>query len=632
MERTVKARLTLVVVLSCCVPIPSCLAKVRVPRPAQGPSATAECFEWVVDAMAADAMGGRRVGSEGFAQTASFIEREFGGMGLEPVAGGWRQSFQVITTVALRVVSRLTLGGVPVRLGAEFVPLGISSSGEFSGPLVFAGYGISAPEIGYDDYAGIDVQGKVVLAMRYEPEGGDPRSPFVGDRASRWSDLRTKARVAQEKGAQALLLMEPAGEGEARALPVFRQSGSRRRAALPVLQINQTLARRLVQRQGHDLASIRARIDRDHRPHSLELDSIRVSGAVQLEIAEVGAENVVGVLPGRGKLAHEVVVVGAHFDHLGMGGEGSRLPDAEAIHNGADDNASGVAAMLCGVAGALPSRDGSATTHRTLVLVAFGAEEIALGGSWFYVSEPLLPLKNTVAMVNLDMVGRLQEDRLQVLDGDSAPEWEALLASAAEASGLAWEHREGRRGPSSQTPFLEKRIPAIRLSTGIHEDHHTPGDDPEKLNVSGGAKISGFLEWLIGELLTRDGRLSFRDSRVGSAAIGDERRRGAYLGTIPDLTRISVARGGVALAAVTNGSPAAEAGILAGDRIVRMAGVSIENIEEMTLLLQDHRGGERMEIEVVRDGRRLRFWALLTDRDTETGYQFAPPSSTGCVA
>ncbi|MBW2258480.1 MAG: M28 family peptidase, partial [Deltaproteobacteria bacterium] len=480
----------------------------------------------------------------------------------------------------------------------DFTPMGFSSSGAFGGPVVFAGYGIRAEELDYDDYAGIDVEGKVVLALRYEPGEKDEESPFDGKRASRWSDLRYKALKAREAGAAALVFVTgPVGSDpdEPDSLPPLKSGGPTSRAGLPVLQVTRAVASAWLASEGHDLGTLQAAIDEDYAPRSVDLPSLRVEGTVDVVATTAQVSNVVGVLPGRGDLAEEVVVVGAHYDHLGYGGDRSMRPDEEAIHNGADDNASGVAAMLCGV-GDLSEDLRTASERRTLVALAFAAEEIGVGGSNWYTRHPLFPLEQTVAMVNLDMVGRVRDGALQVLGTDSAPEWEDLLRPHAQAAGLEITTGGDGYGPSDQMPFYEKEVPVIHLFSGAHEEYHTPDDDSETLNMEGGDQVAGFLADLVGSLVTADLTLTWRASTTGPTMAGDSRGYGAYLGTIPDYSAMMETEGGVLLSDVRRDGPADRAGIRGGDRIVDMAGVEIQNLYDMTFVLRDNRPGESIEV------------------------------------
>lgn len=574
------------------------------------------CFAELATALAGDEMEGRGVGTRGLQRAADLLERRFRAAGFRDVA---QEPFTVATGVALGADN--ALGDLVVEEG--FVPLGFSSDGAFEGEIVFAGYGIRAPDLGYDDYAGLDVAGKVVLAMRYEPGEEDEASIFDGKRASRWSDLRHKAKTARDLGAAALILVSPArSEDEPDKLPPLARLGPTSRAGLPVLQVTRAVAEGWL---GASLVTIQRDIDSGPRPASRALGR-SIGGRADVDPIEATVANVVGVVPGQGALADEVVVVGAHYDHLGLGGHGSMRPDVEAIHNGADDNASGTAAMVCAAAALVrePPVTGDAAGRRTVVVVAFTAEEIGLGGSDAYTTSPRRPLEDTVAMVNLDMVGRVRDGQLQVLGTDSAAEWSTLLAPLGQAHGLTLAMGGDGYGPSDQTSFYEEKIPVVHLFSGAHAEYHTPDDDASTLNVEGGSRVVGLTADLLRSLVTRGDRLTYQPSSSGPLVAGDSRGYGAWLGTIPDYSAMSASEGGVLLSDVRTGGPADLAGLRGGDRIVGMAGGTVENLYDMTFVLRDHKPGETIPVVVIRDGAARTLHATLGHRSKAGGAHGQP--------
>ncbi|MEE9279717.1 MAG: M28 family peptidase [Myxococcota bacterium] len=596
--------------LVACLLLDACAAPARPPQ--EGLAPAAECFERIVTVLSHDDMQGRGIGTEGLERAASFLEGEFAALGLQRHRGGYRQPFATLTGVELGAENALRWNGGEGRIGRDFTPLGFSSAGAFEGPLVFAGYGTRAESIGYDDYADLDVAGKVVLAWRFEPGERDPDSPFDGTRPTRWSDLRYKALVAREAGAAALILVAPPGDEDDR-LPTLRASGPVPPAGLPVLQVSRALAERWLASAGADPGELHAAIDSDYRPRSLEVPSVEIRGRVDLVTTRASVANVLGVLPGRGRLAREAVVVGAHYDHLGMRGAGSLRPRSGAVHNGADDNASGVAAMVCGVGGLARELWTRADARRTLVVVAFTAEEVGLAGSSHYVRHPARPVEDTVAMVNLDMVGRLRDDKLWGLGTDSAPEWVALLERLATEAGLELVPGGDGYGPSDQLPFYERGVPVVHLFTGGHSEYHTPDDDADTVNVKGGARVSAYLQSVLGDLLARAEPLTYQVSSSAPRLVGDSRGYGAYLGTIPDFAEM-MGDAGVLLSGVREGGPADLAGLRGGDRIVGMAGVEIRNLYDMTFVLREQRPGELIQIELLRGDERITVRAKLDRR------------------
>ncbi|MBX2799906.1 MAG: M28 family peptidase [Myxococcales bacterium] len=572
------------------------------------------CFTELTTALSTDEMEGRGVGTAGLDKAAALIEARFREAGLGDGGMGYLQPFEATIGVSLGEGNAMAEGDRQMTQGQEFSPLGFSSNGTFEGDVVFAGYGIVAPDLDYDDYTGLDVEGKVVLAMRYEPGENDAESPFEGKRPSRFSDLRYKALRARELGAAALVFVSPqqGTEEEPDKLPPLKRGRPTSRAGLPVIQITRAEADRWLAAAKTDLASVRAKIDDSYAPSSTALDGLRVSGTVDVLPEQAQVRNVLGVIEGTGALADEVVVVGAHYDHLGMGGNGSMEPGVEAIHNGADDNASGTAAMVCSMEAL--ARDLPEGDRRTVVGIAFTAEEIGLGGSAYYTDHPLFPNEATNAMVNLDMVGRIRDGNLQALGTDTAPEWEEVLTGPSEAVGITLEMGGDGYGPSDHSSFYEHDIPVIHLFSGSHEEYHTPADDVETLNLEGGAKVTTLLVDVLGSLATRPERLTYVKSEAGPPMAGDSRGRGAYLGTVPDFSAMASEEGGVLLSDVRGGGPADRAGIQGGDTIVGMAGVEVQNLYDMTFVLRDHRPGDTIEVVVLRGEERLTLKATLGSR------------------
>ena len=601
----------------------------------------ADCFREIAGALADDAFGGRGLGSEGLRGAGDYLERLYSALGLSPFnnalfSRSYRQGFQAVTGIksgphnllSWRQARSETTGLANIK--TDFMPLGISSSAIFEGDLAFVGYGLVAEPLDYDDYEGLDLQGKVALAMRYEPGEADPDSPFDGKRPSRFSDLRYKALKARQAGAVALIFVSPPGDDEDR-LPRVNHRGSAANAGIPVLQVSRKLAQVWLALAGLELGALHAAIDADYRPHSRDLPGLRISGRTDLKSRYTEVANIIGIVPGHGDLAAEAIVVGAHFDHLGRGGAHSLAIDNHAIHNGADDNASGVAAMICGVAGLMQNiKDDSAgeeKPRRSLVVVGFSGEEAGLLGSGWYVRHPVFPMEKTMAMVNLDMVGRLREEKLHAMGADSSPDWKPILAPLAQERGLDLLAGGDGYGPSDQMSFYANGVPVVHFFTGSHSDYHTPDDDIDRLNISGGARIAEFLGDVLGQLIHRTEPLAYQASSSAATMAGDSRNFGAFLGSIPDYSAMTSADGGVLLSAVRPGGPADSAGIAGGDRIIEMAGTEIHNLYDMTFVLSDHRPGEIIQIVVLRGGETLTLTATLGRRGKASGPKNVEASS-----
>lgn len=556
--------------------------------------------------LAADDTEGRGLGTKGIEKAADYLESRLRGDGLQPAFGkSYRQSFRVKTGVALADGNELQ--GVARD---DWTPLGFASSGAFSAPIVFAGYGIAAQPLGYDDFAGLDVKGKVVLMLRYEPQEKDDKSVFDGRKPSRWSAVRYKVLQARERGAVAVVFATGPLQDETKdKLPALANDGPQSPAGIPVIQVRTSVAQKWV---GADLAQWQKDVDSDLKPRS-RLLPVTLTGRVSVKNTFVDTVNLAGILPGRGALASEFVVIGAHYDHLGYGGEGSLRPNVRAIHNGADDNASGTASVLA-IAETLGKSLADAKNRRTILFALFSGEESGLAGSAYFVDHAPIPLAKTVAMINLDMVGALRDDGLAALGADSAPEWRAVIDRAAAATKLQVASRGDGYGPSDQTSFYALRIPVLHFFTGAHDRYHTPDDKADAINFAGMARVVDFTSRIAAEVAKGDVTPTYARLAVAPAMEGDSRGYGAYLGTVPDYRAMDAASGGVLLADVRAGGPADRAGIKGGDRIVEMAGTRIENLYDMTYALQDHKPGETIDVVVIRNEQRTTLKATLGTR------------------
>jgi Tol biopolymer transport system component len=523
---------------------------------------------WLAD----DARAGRGVGTAGLEESARWIAARFAELGLEPAGddGDFRQRFEV--PVGLKVQEGgLTVGGV--RHPVTPAPFSASTGEPLAAQVVYAGYGITAPELRHDDYRGLNARGKIVLVRRYAPEGGG----FEGPAARRLSDPRWKAWNAREHGARAVIVAD-LDEKEEEKKPRPGGVDLAGDAGIPVVYAPRELARALMK----------------GRP--------KVTVEAQLVVEKQPSWNVVARLRGTRRLPG-TVVLGAHYDHLGMGGPSSLAPGTVAPHNGADDNASGVAALL-EAARQLSAR--RAELARDVVLVAFSAEELGVIGSTSFVKAPPagLAIGDVVAMVNMDMVGRLRDNKLQVLGGETAAEWSELVAAACARAGIGCQLADGGYGPSDQTPFYAAGVPVVHLFTGAHRDYHRPTDDAALINAAGGAQVATAAAEMALALATRDTRLSYRAAPAPSPR-GDLRGGGASLGTVPDYVGPPDGLPGVLLAGVRAGSPAEAAGMRRGDILVALDGREVRNIEDFMYSLSASKPGQRGKVTVLRDGERV---------------------------
>jgi Tol biopolymer transport system component len=559
-----------------------------------------------IEFLAADAQEGRGLGTEGAKRAADYLAKRLRAIGLSPAFGkSYRQQFPVKVGVSLGADN--DLGGVSKD---DWTPLGFSSSGKFEGEIVFVGYGIEAPALNYQELRGLDLKGKVALMLRYEPQEKDEKSVFDGRRPSRWSAMRYKVLQARERGASAVIFTTGPLQDEGKdKVPALANDGPESPAGIPVLQVKTSVAQKWL---GADLGKWQQETDKTLEPSS-RATGVRISGSVDVNATYANAENVAGLIRGRGRLANDVIVVGAHYDHLGFGGRGSMKPNERAVHNGADDNASGTAAVLA-IAEQLRRELAKQKEHRTVLIALFGAEETGLGGSSYFVSHSPVAMERVAAMVNLDMVGQMRDDKLIIFGTESAAEWAEAIQRATTATKLSVTSKGDGYGPSDQTSFYAARVPVLHLFTGAHDRYHTPDDDAATLNYEGIAKVVDFTSRIAGDLALASLTPQYARASAAPAQEGDSRGYGAYLGTVPDYGAMEATTGGVLLADVRPGSPADKAGIRGGDRIVEMAGTRIENLYDMTYALQDHKPGETVDVVVLRKDQRVTLSATLGSR------------------
>lgn len=460
--------------------------------PSSLPSASDELLKHV-RYLASDELMGRGVDNAGIGLARDYIAAEFKRYGLVPGGenGSFFQGLEALTGAKINEPSSLSFeNGPSLVLNEEWIPFSFSRSTHVQAELVFAGYGITAKDYGYDDYTGLDVKDKIVLVLRYEPPPKNQKSPFQkSPRYSNHATLISKADNARNHGAIGMILVDfhPPGAGEKTLIPGRRTLGPSD-AGIVATQIKREIVESRLQEAGLSLQELKEKIDKEEKPASIPLPGIRVSIHVALEKITKKTDNVIGVLPGSdAELRGENIVIGAHYDHIGLGYFGTRDTSAEGkIHNGADDNASGTAVMMK-LAERLSRRPNRQA--RTIVFVAFTAEELGTHGSNHYVNHPTFPLASTKAMINLDMVGRMKDNRLTAAGIDTAKEFRALVTAAGQEFGAEISPSPRAGSGSDHAAFYRKNIPVLHFYTGSHEDYHRPTDDWEKLNIPGMVKV-----------------------------------------------------------------------------------------------------------------------------------------------
>jgi Tol biopolymer transport system component len=538
--------------------------------PAVGTSA-ADRFGDDVTYLASDALGGRGVGTDGLEAAAGYILQQMSAAGVEGGMpdGSFHQPFDVNVAINATPSTTMAIDGAAVDATA-FVPLSSSSSASVSGKTVYVGYGISAKGL-QDDYKGKKVKGKIVVVRRFTPD----TKPFADEAVrARQSDLHTKAITARLKGAIGMIVID---------VPATAKDGKpAEEAPLPGLDP-----------QDQDGGLVAVAVSHDAGAALLK-GSHDVAITVELARVKAETENVVGVIRAPGR-AEGAVVIGAHYDHLGMGGQNA-LDTVHEPHNGADDNASGVAALL--EVGRILTARRDQLTH-DVYLVAFSGEEMGVLGSTHFVAHPPMATP-IVGMLNMDMVGRMRENTVQAIGAETAPEWAAILEQRCAESGIRCVASGDGYGPSDHMPFFIAKIPVLHFFTGSHLDYHTATDDSDKINAIGGAQVAGVVAGTAISIASGT-RLTYTPAKAHPGG-GDARIRGSSLGTIPTYVEGEAGKPGLLLSDVVPDGPAAKAGIKGGDRLLLIGGVEIRTVYDLMYVLENHRPGDKVKLTYERGG------------------------------
>ena len=564
-----------------------------------------------VEFLASDKLQGRRAGTPAADQAADYIARQFKGFNLKPAAtAGFLQTFTFVASVKLGSDNSFQMkapgGSRPFKVTDDFMPLAFSSSARASGQVVFAGFGIGAPELQYDNYAGVDVSGRIVMVMRGSPEGDNPHGRF-SDYTSVGLEIQKKTLKAREKGASGIIFVSDEERFSEDRLSRLHHDLNFLDAGIPAVAVNQQVAQAILSAGGSTLAELQKRAKESPAPSAVR--GVEIEFKTDVVKVEGKAENVVGILQGSDPtLSSEFIVLGAHYDHLGLGGSESLAARPEGqIHHGADDNASGTS-VLIELARVMSAN--RSLFKRSIVFVAFSGEELGLLGSAAYTKNPAVPLKSTVAMLNMDMVGRLRNASLFVGGVGTSPAWQPLLdkLNGMSASG---EHGSRSRfqlgigqdgfGPSDHQSFYVKDLPVLFFFTGSHDDYHKPSDTADKINSEGASQIGEFVRRITLEIANEPQRIAFTRVKTESKPTG--RGFSVYLGTVPNYSDQS---DGLKLDGVRAGSPAERAGLQAGDVVTKLGSVPVKNVYDYTYALGELKAGEEIEVVLRREGREVR--------------------------
>lgn len=568
---------------------------------ASTPEVTAGDVQYHVNYLASDSLEGRLSGTPGNEKAAGYIAEEFKRFGLQPLgdSGAFMQKFDFVGGINLGANNFLTFQrngrDTALTLQTDFIPVASSASDSVSGEVVFVGYGISAEKLNYDDYATVEVNGKIALALRYSPAGNDPHSSF-----GEYEPIRYKALQARQHGAKALLVIADA-DSAAPALPKLRFDRSATDTGLPVVYITAATADWLLGTSCRDLA---AQINQTKKPKSYAVTGSQAAVVTDLDQDRRVTANVIGKLTGSDPILKEqAVIIGAHYDHLGRSGEGALDPDKDGqIHNGADDNASGTAGVL-ELAQYFTAQ--SPRPRRSLIFMAYSGEELGLLGSAHYVKQPTFPLAQTTAMFNMDMIGRMKDSALVVQGVGTAPQWQSLIERLHQPPQFKLALKPEGPGPSDHSSFYQKNIPVLFFFTNQHEDYHRVTDDAEKINVVDEARILRFIAGLVTEIANQDSVLHFTKAESQQPAMRGFR---VSVGTVPDYAADVE---GMKLSGVRQGSPAEKAGLQSGDIIIKFGKFTIKNVYDYTYALGEFSPGQQVAVVIKRDAQTLTLTVLL---------------------
>ena len=565
--------------------------------------------------LASDELEGREPGTPGIEKAAQYIIDEFKQYGVSSGVpdGSYRQPFEIQEPPRLdpeRTTLNFVLNGaeeqkVSLELGKGFQALQVGGEGKIDDvEVVFVGYGIDAEDENYQEYNDVDVDGKVVVLLRMEPQQKDEESVFKGTRNSKYAYVSAKLKSAVSNGAAGIIMVNDSHtveDNQEDTLPDPGMFGGRSRRAVPFMFAKREAIEQLLEQSPlvlpngdklTKLSDVEAAIDDKLEPLSQPIVGWKVRSNIAMTDAAVSTDNIIGVIEGEGPNADETIVIGAHYDHLGYGRYGSNAPGRREIHNGCDDNATGTAGVI-----ELARRFAQSEKKpaRRLVFIAFSGEERGLLGSEYYANSPTYPLENTVAMINYDMIGMLRNDKLTLFGTGTADVFDKLIEDVNKEleEPLSLDKRPSPFAGSDHLAFSNRKIPVLFLHTGLTDFYHTPEDDYELMNIDGAVRVIDYTENLINHLANVPAKdLEFQDAT-------QTRKRPAYLGVRFDYEGD---HDGLMVLRVAGDSSAEEAGLQKDDLVIALNGEKLTTANEVRDFLTENRPGDTVTVTFVRDG------------------------------
>jgi aminopeptidase YwaD len=564
------------------------------------PEITADEILHHISYLASDSLEGRMTGTPFLYKAADYLKNEYESYGLKPLYNGsYFQEFPFIKKVELGNNNDLSIGSkneTKPALQKEYMPLAFSDNLTVKGELVFAGYGISAKDLNYDDYANFDVKDKIVLVFRNHPDMKSPHSKF-----EQYSSLRYKTTNARDKGAKAIIFINTSDKTDD-PLIELKYDNAGNISEISAIQIKRNVLNFIL------LNDLQNKIDSTLTPQSFLVEPKTIVN-ITTDVNEVKGKSVnVGayVEPINNKYPNQYLVIGAHFDHLGWGEQNSLYVGKPMIHNGADDNASGTSGLLELAEKFATVRE---KIDREIVFISFSGEELGLLGSAYTVNHFPLPIENDIAMINMDMIGRLNDKNDLIVYGTgTSSNWKSILDDKNDYDFNLTFNDEGF-GPSDQSSFYGKKIPVLFFFTGTHSDYHKPTDDTEKINSKGEEKVVDYVYDVASAIVNSDNRPDYIS--VERKDTGRMTGTRVYVGTVPDFAGNV---DGYKLGGVTDGSPAAKAGLQGGDIIIKFGDKKISNIYDFTYALGDYVPGDKVNVIVKRGDENITFEIELGTR------------------
>jgi hypothetical protein len=561
--------------------------------------------------LASDDLKGRGNGTPELEKAAEYIAAQFKAIGLSPSF----QKFEITTGVEFGSKNALQVAGASKQRDKDFLTMPISTSGTYEGPIVFVGYGITAKNLNWDDYEGIDVKDKAVLVLRHDPEETNPNGRFAKDPAEP-NTFVSKARNARQHGAKAILFItDPNNHGSAPdTLPKEIAGLEARDMSIVALQTTRAAVAPLFEKLGKTVADVQREIDSSRKPQSFELPNSKVRAVGDVKPVRKTVRNVLASVTGSDpQLKNQWLVIGAHYDHLGMGDENHEMykSDVGQIHHGADDNASGTAGVL---ELARLIQNNKQSFKRSVLFMTFSGEELGLFGSSNFVNNPTVPLSSITGMINMDMIGRLETRSLNVMGTGTSPDFKTWVEEANKDIGLPLTLSNGGHEGSDHISFDGKRIPILFFFSGLHSDYHRPSDTADKIDAKGAIKVLSLAASAAERIANAPAKLQYtevKEDRPQGGQGGGGSPYGTYFGSVPDFRDDLT---GVLFADVRADSPAGKAGLKPGDLLVEFAGEPIKNLYDFTDALAAKKPGDVVAVVVKRGTQSIKVNVTLEAR------------------